>query len=173
MSDKNPIDGLDSMVSPETAISELPDPQIMIDKALEILSQSSVSFELSELVSKQGLRINVINTPQEVTYAPESKDVYIGVTSFNPTYPAKFILLVADALLEAQLEIEGFKQPELTEAKEKYITATATRKAKKVARLCAIAFDLDQKEQFEGYHFVDEMHKLGHNEAMDVFVNNI
>lgn len=172
MSDKDPLDNLDSLVS-DTAPSGMPDSALMINKGLEILSQSSMSFDLTEMVTEHNLRINIINTPQEVTYAPESKDIYVGVTSFNPTYPAKFVLLLADALLEAKLEIDGFKQPSLTEAKEKYVTQTAEKKAKKIARLCAIAFDLDQKEDFSGYHFVDEMNKLGHNEAMDVFVNNI
>ncbi len=170
---KDPFANLDEILSPETSVSSLPDEKVMIEKALEVLSQSSMSFSLTEMVTEHSLKIRIITTPREVSYVPESKDVYVGITAINPAQPAKFILLLADALLEAKLELDGYKQPPITEAREKYISMTAEKKARKVAHLCAIAFDLDQKEQFSGYRFIEEMNKLGHNRAMDVFIQNL
>src|SRR5690606_21073450 len=141
--DKDPFANLDDILAPDSAKSAMPDPQIMIEKSLEVLSQSSMSFPLAEMVTEHSLTIRVITTPREFSYVPETKDVYVGITAVNPAQPAKFILLLADALLEAKLDMEGYTQPPVTETREKYVTKTAERKARKVAHLCAIAFDLD------------------------------
>jgi hypothetical protein len=172
-SDNDPFKNLDEILAPDSTSSSTPDPQIMIEKSLEVLSQSSMSFPLVEMITEHSLKIRVITTPREFSYVPETKDVYVGITAVNPAQPAKFILLLADALLEAKLDMEGYSQPAITETREKYVTETAERKARKVGHLCAIAFDLDQKEQFAGYRFIDEMHKLGHDKAMDVFVSSL
>jgi len=173
VNDKDPFANLDDIFAPDSTSSPLPDPQVMIEKSLEVLSQSSMSFPLAEMVTEHSLKIRVITTPREFSYVPETKDVYVGITAVNPAQPAKFILLLADALLEAKLDMEGYTQPAVTETREKYVTKTAERKARKIGHLCAIAFDLDQKEQFSGYRFIDEMHKLGHDKAMDVFVSSL
>ena len=156
-----------------TQAETMPNSTIMIDKALEILGQSPIAFPLVKLVETENINIHVLNTLKENSYVPEKKAIYIGVTSFDPTGPARFVLLLADALIDVKLEIDGPKQPVPTEQKESYIAKTAEKSATKIAELCTIAFDLDQKEQFSGYNFIDEMHKMGHNKAMDVFINNI
>ena len=172
MSGNDPFDDIEGIIG---GVGEhpFPDAETMVAKGIEILSQSPMSFPLVEIVEQEQLKIHVIHAAREASYVPDGKEIYIGVTKYNPTQPARFVLLLADALLDVSLDKEGFTQPLLTEVKEKYISKAATRKAKKIAHLCAIAFDLDQKEQFSGYRFVDAMHEMGHNEAMDVFVGNI
>ncbi len=172
MSEDKILNELNNILGNKTE-TPMPDSTAMIAKGVEILSQSPFSFPLIELMEKENINVHVVATMRESSYAPESKDIYIGITKFNPTHPTRFILLMADALLEAKLELDGIKQPALTEQKDKYISETADKKAKKIAHLCSIAFDLDQKEHFSAYHFIDEMHKMGHNEAIDVFIANL
>ena len=125
------------------------------------------------MVEGEYIKIAVINTKREISYVPKSREVYVGVTTKNPTHPARFVLLLADALLEAKMELEGMEQPSLKEPKEKYVSKTAERKAKKVAELCSIAFDLDQQEEFKAFKFIDEMHAMGHDKAIDVFIGSL
>lgn len=166
-SNDTPSNPLDSVLSPSKG---LPKDDLMIKTALGILKQSPHSQPLVEMVERENIHIKVIKTPEETTYLPDTRQVYIGVTQTNPTSPARFVLLLAGALREAQQELEGKKHPPLNAPMEEHLKVSGHKFADKAYHLCAIATDLNDLESFTEYNFLNELSEMGFGEALDIYL---
>ncbi len=165
------LDSLDS-IGKEVKADILPESEVMVKKSLEILAKSSISYPLVEMVKSENIKIYIVKTKREINYRPEQKTIYIGIKPSAPSSPAKTILLIADMLLEIKMLRDGMDKPSSKLPKEKYISKMADLKAKKLAELCSIAFDLEQKAEFKKFNFTDEMRMMGHSDTVDIFIDN-
>lgn len=150
--------------------ASLPSDEVMINMALKILRQSAHAQPLIEMVESENIEIKVMKTPQETTYLPAPTQVYIGVTQTKPTSPARFVLLLAGALREAQQELEGKKHPPLTASLDEHLKVSGHKFADKVYHLCAIATELNDLETFSEYNFINELRQMGYSEALDIYL---
>ena len=89
---------------------KLPPGERMVEKALEILELSPHGQQLVNFAEKKSVTIKVMATPQAATYLPEKKLAYIGFSKSNPASPARFILMLAGLLREAQQSAAGIDQ---------------------------------------------------------------
>lgn len=152
---------------------ELPDSDVMVRLALEILKNSETALPLVEMAAKENIKITVIKTPQETAYIPQTRQIYIGVTTNHPTPPPRFVLLLAGALRETHQELQSWFHPGINEPLDKHLSVSTAKEADKIAHLCAIAYELNEDKKFAEYHFLDELKKMGHSETLDIFIANI
>jgi hypothetical protein len=148
----------------------LPSDSVMIAKALEILEQSPHGQQLSNFVEKKAIIIKIVATPQPVTYLPEKKLVYVGFNKNKAVSPTQFILMLAGILREAQQEAAGIKHPALEAPLAEHKKISMAKHEDKVWYMCTVATELNRLEIFTGYKFLDELRKMGHNEALDLYI---
>lgn len=148
----------------------LPPDELMIAKALEILASSPHGQQLANFVEKKEIAVKIIATPQPTAYLPEKKLVYIGFNRNSPLSPAKFILLLAGILREAQQEAAGIKHPPLHAPLSEHASTSMAKQEDKVWYMCTVAMELNDQVTFTEYKFLDELRKLGHNEALDLYI---
>jgi hypothetical protein len=148
----------------------LPSDEVMIDKALDILNHSPHGQQLVDFVRINMIRIRVIATPQPTTYLPESTLVYIGFNRNNPISPSRFVLMMGGILREAQQESAGIKHPKLNAPLQEHMKISMAKHEDKVWYMCTIACELNDQEIFTEYNFLDELRKMGHTEALELFL---
>ena len=163
----------DALKKDSRGAKELPDGNTMVTIALEILKNSETALPLVEMVKKENIQIGVIKTPQETSYIPKPRQIYIGVTAAQPTPPPRFVLLLAGALRETHQELQGWFHPSINEPLDKHLSVSTAKEADKVAHLCAIGYELSKVKEFAEYRFLDELKKMGHSETLDIFISNI
>lgn len=149
----------------------LPADSVMITKALEILALSPHGQQLVNFVEKKDIIIKIIATPQQLSYLPESGVVCIGINKNNPGSPSRFILALAGILREAQQEAAGIKHPPLHAPLSEHMDISLAKQEDKVWYMCAIACELAGQEIFTEYKFLDELKKMGHNEALELYID--
>jgi hypothetical protein len=147
----------------------LPSDPVMIAKALEILELSPHGQQLVNFVEKKEITIKIIGVPQPVTYLPEKKLVYVGFNRNKAVPPSQFILMLAGALREAQQEAAGIKHPDLGAPLSEHKKVSFAKYEDQVWYMCTVATELNKLAQFTRYNFLDELRKMGHNEALDLF----
>jgi hypothetical protein len=148
----------------------LPPNAVMIEKALEVLEHSPHGQQLVNFVQKKGIDIQIVSTPQPVTYLPEKDIIYVGFNRNNPVSPSYFILMLAGILREAQQEAAGIKHPRLHAPLSEHLEVSMNKQEDKVWYICAIATELNDQPSFTEYKFLDELKKMGHNEALELFI---
>src|SRR3990172_3775450 len=148
----------------------LPSNAVMIGKALEILELSPHGQQLVNFAEKKGITIKIMATPQPVSYLPEKNLVYVGFNRNNPVSPSRFILMLAGILREAQQEAAGIKHPRLHAPLSEHAEVSMAKHEDKVWYMCAVATELNDMEMFTKYKFLDELRKMGHNEAVDLYI---
>ncbi len=148
----------------------LPADSLMIAKALEILSASPHGQQLVNFVEKKNIVIKIVRTPKAVSYLPEKKLVYIGFNRNNAISPSCFILMLAGILREAQQEAAGIEHPDLHAPLEKHKEISMAKHEDKVWYICTVATELNDQRAFTEYKFLDELRKMGHNEALDLYL---
>jgi len=149
----------------------LPPDDVMIAKALEILELSPHGQQLSNFVEKKSVTVKIMATPQPVAYLPQKDLVYIGFNRNNPVSPSRFILMLAGVLREAQQEAAGIKHPPLQAPVSEHINVSMAKHEDKVWYLCTVAKELNSLEILKDYKFLDELRKMGHNEALDIYLS--
>lgn len=148
----------------------LPADDLMISKALEILGHSAHGQQLVNFASIENISIRIMATPQPATYLPETKLVYIGVNKGNPVSPARFVLMLAGVLREAQQETAGIKHPHLHAPVEEHIKVSLAKQEDRLWYMCTIACQLNDQSAFTEYNFLDELRKMGHHEALELYL---
>jgi hypothetical protein len=148
----------------------LPSDTVMIAKALEVLASSPHGQQLTNFVEKKAIVIKIMATPQPVTYLPEKKLVYVGFNKNKAPSPSQFILMLAGVLREAQQEAAGIKHPDLQAPLAEHKKVSMAKQEDRVWYMCTVATELSNQEAFAGYKFLDELRKMGHNEALDLFM---
>lgn len=148
----------------------LPGDAVMIAKALEILELSPHGQQLVNFVQKKEIAIKIIATPQPTAYLPEKKQVYIGLNRNNPGSPTRFILTLAGILREAQQEAAGIKHPPLNAPLAEHAEVSMSKHEDKLWYMCTVATELNNQNIFTEYKFLDELRKMGHNEALELFI---
>ncbi len=148
----------------------LPSDAVMIAKALEILEQSPHGQQLTNFVEKKAIVIKIVAMPQPVTYLPEKKLVYVGFNKNKAVSPTQFILMLAGILREAQQEAAGIKHPDLQAPLAEHKKVSMAKHEDKVWYMCTVAMELNDQDSFAGYKFLDELRKMGHNEALDLYI---
>jgi len=148
----------------------LPPDKIMIEKALEILAHSPHGQQLTNFVEKKEIVITIMATPQPVTYLPQKKLVYIGFNRNKAPSPSQFILMLAGVLREAQQEAAGIKHPELEAPLEEHKKVSMAKFEDKVWYICTVACELNDQAAFSGYKFIEELRKMGYDEAIDLYL---
>ncbi|MDE2336255.1 MAG: hypothetical protein KGL10_02980 [Alphaproteobacteria bacterium] len=148
----------------------LPADHLMVAKALEILSASPHGQQLSNFVEKKGIVIKIARTPEPVSYLPEKKLVYVGFNRNNAISPGRFILMLAGILREAQQEAAGIKHPDLQAPLAEHKKVSMAKHEDKLWYICTIASELDAQSAFMDYKFLDELRKMGHSEALDLYL---
>ena len=151
----------------------LPEGDVMIRLALDILRNSETALPLVDMIARENVKISVIKTPQETSYIPQLRHIYIGVTTNHPTPPPRFVLLLAAALRETHQELQSWLHPNINEPLDKHLSVSTAKEADKIAHLCAIAYELNENSKFTEYRFLDEVRKMGHSETLDIFISNI
>ena len=154
---------------PESANS-LPDPKRMVQFGLEILANSETGSRLASLATEQNFQIDVIKTPEETAYMPETGKIQIGMRVNPPTSPARFVLILTGILREAEQELAGKKHPELHEPITKHLSISVSKESDKVAHMCAVAYELNQILDFTEYSFFDELRKMGYTESINKYI---
>jgi hypothetical protein len=109
-------------------------------------------------------------TPQPVSYLPQKKMVYIGFNKNKAPSPVQFILMLAGVLREAQQEAAGIKHPELKAPLEEHKKVSMAKYEDQVWYICTVACELNDQEAFSGYKFIEELRKMGYDEALDLFL---
>jgi len=148
----------------------LPSHVVMIKKALEILEHSPHGQQLVNFVEKKGITIKIMPTPQPEAYLPEKNLVYVGFNKNNPVSPSRFVLMLAGVLREAQQEAAGIKHPKLHAPLAEHVEVSMAKHEDKVWYICAVATELNDQVTFTEYKFLDEIRKMGHNEAIDLYI---
>lgn len=148
----------------------LPAHVLMIKKALEVLEASPHGQQLVNFVEKKDIVIKVMAAPQPVSYLPEKNLVYVGFNKNNPVSPSCFILMLAGILREAQQEAAGIKHPRLHAPLSEHAEISMAKHEDKVWYMCAIATELNEQLTFTEYKFLDELRKMGHSEAIDLYM---
>lgn len=150
----------------------LPSDDVMIATALDILNHSPHGQQLSDFVAVNQISVKIMATPQPTTYLPESRMVYIGFNRNNPVSPSRFVLMLAGILREAQQESAGIKHPHLTAPMAEHMKVSMAKHEDKVWYKCTIACELDDLDTFADYKFKDELRKMGHAEALDLYIKH-
>ncbi len=148
----------------------LPADSVMIAKALEILSASPHGQQLANFVEKKNIVIKIAGTPEPVGYLPDKKLVYVGFNRNNAISPGRFILMLAAILREAQQEAAGIKHPDLRAPLEEHKKVSMAKHEDKIWYICTIACELHDQVAFSDYKFLDELRKMGHSEALDLYL---
>ena len=154
---------------PERA-NTLPDPARMVQFALEILANSETGSRLADLAIEKKFKIDVIKTPEETAYMPETGHIQIGMKVNPPTSPARFVLILSGILREAEQELSGKKHPNLDEPITKHLSVSVSKESDKIAHMCAIAYELTQIPDFTEYSFFDELRKMGYTESINTYI---
>ena len=163
----SPITDLNDFLQPG---QPLPSDAVMIAKALEVLEHSPHGQQLTNFVEKKEIVIKIMAVPQPVTYLPQKKLVYIGFNKNKAPSPTQFILMLAGALREAQQEAAGVRLPDVHAPLSEHEKAVMAKYEDKVWYMCTVAWELNEQVAFTGYKFLDELRKMGHNEAVDLFM---
>ncbi len=153
-----------------TNTQTLPPDDVMIEKALDILNHSAHGQQLADFVSVNQISIRIMATPQPTTYLPEGKLVYIGFSRNNPVSPARFVLMMAGILREAQQELAGIKHPHLHAPMQEHMKVSMAKHEDKVWYMCTVACELNDMEVFGEYKFLDELKKMGHEESLALYL---
>lgn len=148
----------------------LPPDDVMIAKGLEILSNSPHGQQLASFVAKENIVIKIIATPQPITYLPEPKLVYVGLNKNNPVSPSRFVLMLAGILREAQQEAAGVKHPSPHAPLPEHMKISLAKHEDKLWYMCTVACELNDLDFFAEYKFLDELGKMGHNEALELYI---
>ncbi len=148
----------------------LPSDDLMISTALDILNHSPHGQQLTGFVSVNQISIRIMATPQPTTYLPESKLVYVGFNRNNPVSPARFVLMLAGILREAEQESAGIKHPTLNAPLQEHLKVSMAKHEDKVWYMCTVATELNALDTFKEYKFIDELRNMGHGEALDLYL---
>jgi hypothetical protein len=148
----------------------LPSEAVMIAKALEVLEASPHGQQLTNFAGKKDITIKIMATPEPVTYIPEKKLVYIGFNQNKAPSPSQFILMLAGALREAQQEAAGIGHLGHEAPLEEHEKTSMAKYEDQVWYMCTVAWELNEQSAFSKYKFVDVLRKMGHNEAVDLFL---
>jgi hypothetical protein len=148
----------------------LPPDDLMIATALDILNHSAHGQQLADFVRVNNINIRIMSTPLPTTYLPESHLVYIGFNRSAPVSPSRFVLMLAGILREAEQEIAGIKHPALKAPLEEHLKVSMSKHEDKVWYICTVACELNDQEAFTEYNFLDEIRKMGHHEAIDLYL---
>lgn len=148
----------------------LPPDNIMIAKALEVLQASPHGQQLANFVEKKGIEIKIFGAPEPTTYLPEKKHVYVGFNRNNNLSPSRFILMLAGVLREAQQEAAGIKHPPLSAPLSEHKKVSLSKEEDKVWYMCTVATELAAQSTFTRFNFLDELRKMGHTEAVDLYI---
>jgi hypothetical protein len=148
----------------------LPADDVMIAKALDILNHSPHGQKLSDFVAAENVTIKLIETPQPVTYLPDTRIVYLGFNRAHPVSPQRFVLMLSGVLREAQQESAGIKNPPLTAPRNEHMKIGMAKFEDKLWFMCTIACELDLQEAFTDYKFLDELRQMGHTEVIDLYL---
>lgn len=147
-----------------------PDEALSLENALEILKQSETGLKLAKLVENPGLKLHLIKAPQETSYLPETKEIFIGIPANRDVSIARITLLLASALREAEQELMGVKRPGLDAPVEEHFGVGMAKFSDKIAYMCQVAVELNDLESFIRYDFIDEIRKMGHAEVIEMFM---
>ncbi len=148
----------------------LPPDELMIAKGLEILNYSPHGQQLVNSVAAEKIAIAIMATPQPVTYLPDTRKAYVGFNRNNPVSPSRFVLMLAYVLREAQQELMNVKKPPLHAAQEEHIQTALRKEEDKLWYICTVADELNSLDMFTEYKFLDELRKMGHHEAIDLYL---
>lgn len=146
-----------------------PEESLSLETALEFLKQSETGKKLAKLVENPGLKLHLIKSPQETSYLPETKEVFIGIPVNSDVSIARITLLLAAALREAEQELMGIKHPSPDAPAEEHFGVGMAKFSDKITVMCAVAYELNKLEGFMSYHFIDEIKKMGHSEVIEIF----
>ncbi len=145
----------------------------MISEALKILEMSVEGQKLFNLVGAEDLSIKLIYTSEDTTYLPSKKELYVSLSNKNRKDIPILMILIASLLKDYEQEKSGKLLANSTDPVEKHIKIAVEKQADKLASLCAIAYELDELKLYPEYSFLDVLKNLGHNEAVDIFINNV
>jgi hypothetical protein len=142
----------------------------MIAKALDVLNHSAHGQQLVDMVRVNQIQIQIMATPQPVTYLPDTRKPYIGFSRLHPVTPVRFIMMLAGVLREVQQELAGVVHPPLTAQLDEHLRVSMAKHEDKLWYMCTIAWELDQQKTFSGFNFIETLRKMGHNEAVGLFL---
>lgn len=151
----------------------LPPDDVMIAKALEILTYSPHGQQLANFAEKEKMQLAVMATPQPVTYLPEPRKGYVGFNRNKPPSPPAFVLMVAGLLREAQQESAGIKHPAITAPLDEHLKVSMAKQEDKLWYMCTVAYELNSLGMFTEYKFLDELRKMGHHDAVDLYLKQV
>lgn len=148
----------------------LPQDEVMISTGLDILNHSAHGQQLVDFARVNNIAVRIMSTPLPTTYLPEPNLAYIGINRAAPISPSRFVLMLAGLLREAQQESAGIKHPQLNAQLDEHIKVSLAKHEDKLWYMCTIACELEDQEAFSAYKFIDELRKMGHDEAMDLYL---
>lgn len=146
----------------------LPSKELMVRKALEILDMSPHGQQLRNFAERKDIKISIIETVEPATHIPEIDKIYLGFNKNNPVSPAYLILMLTGALREAQQNMAGIRHPALHAPINEHLEISFAKYEDTVWYICNIALELDEQEQLKDFKFLDELRKMGYNEALEL-----
>lgn len=151
----------------------LPSNTMMVEKGLEILEASPHGQQLVNFVEKKAIRIELIATPRPATYLPHEGLVYVGFNRNNPVSPAYFVLMMVKSLREAQQEAAGIVNPGIESPEAEHFKIGMEKYEDVVWFMCTVAYELEKQEAFTEYRFLDELGKMGYNESIQLYKQQV
>jgi hypothetical protein len=167
MTDNKKTPRLDTLLNPT---APLPADDVMIAKALEVLTHSPHGQKLVDLTRKESIEIRLIPTPQPSAYLPDTRLAYIGFNRANPISPSRFILMLAGILREAEQELAGIKMPPFTAPEQEHVKVSLVKHEDKLWYICTVACELNDLNYFTDYKFLEELEKMGYGEVLALYL---
>ena len=130
--------------------------------------------ELVEPLDCGDATVTLLDAPRELTFRPRgTRRCFIGLPRYRPITQDRVTLLLADVLMEDALDLDGPPSPTIDQDRDFYAQAMAERKARKVAGLCAFAYDLSLRPDPGVGDIRAELRAMGHGNALEAFVRAV
>ncbi len=138
-----------------------PPTEQMVEFAFDMLKNSNIGMELVMFARERDLKIKIIKGARETSYVPDQSQIVISLESVNPAQPGRFVLLLAGAIREVMHIDEGFRPAKINENMSKILEKSRQQQGDKVAHMVAVAYELDEQEEFAKYDLMQEMRDMG------------
>lgn len=158
---------LDTLLKPN---EPLPPDDVMVAKAMEVLSHSPHGQKLVDLARRENIEVRLMATPQPTTYLPETRLAYIGFNRANPISPSRFIMMLTSVLREVEQELAGIKMPPFTAPEQEHVKVSLAKHEDKLWYICTVACELNDLTYFADYKFLEELEKMGYGEVLALYL---
>lgn len=131
-----------------------------------VLSESPTGNRLLKWADQQRVAIKILRGKGVSGYIPENRAVYVLFPSQLSTIPPEKILELGAFLRQAELQISGIKNPDISMGSSDQIKAFDTKIIDNLIIMCKIGDELYEKGTTQ---FLDALNRMGHSEFYSTY----